>query len=77
MTIATASEVKNNFGKFLDAVQNGEDVIILKNGKAVARMISNEKSISFLSDSLAGVLKGRYDDKNMRAERISKYENPD
>ncbi|MEE0516207.1 MAG: type II toxin-antitoxin system Phd/YefM family antitoxin [Emergencia sp.] len=77
MTIATASEVKNNFGKFLDAVQNGEDVIILKNGKEVARMISNEKSISFLSDSLAGVLKGRYDDKDMRAERISKYENLD
>ena len=77
MTIATASEVKNNFGKFLDAVQNGEDVIILKNGKEVARMISNEKSISFLSDSLAGVLKGRYEDKDMRAERISKYENLD
>lgn len=57
MTIATASEVKNNFGKFLDAVQNGEDVIILKNGKEVARMISNEKSISFLSDSLGRCIK--------------------
>lgn len=75
MTTATATEVQNNFGKYLQMVQGGGEVIVLKNGKEVARLISYEKSVSFLTDSLTGVLKGDYDDKDMRAEQMKKYEN--
>ena len=77
MTTATATEVQNNFGKYLAMVQNGDEVIVLKNGKEVARLISNEKSISFLTDSLVGVLSGNYDDKEIRTERMKKYEDAD
>ena len=77
MTTATATEVQNNFGKYLAMVQNGDEVIVLKNGKEVARLISNEKSISFLTDSLVGVLSGNYDDKEIRTERMKKYEGAD
>ena len=77
MTTVTATELQNNFGKYLQYVQNGEDVIILKNGKEVARLISHEKSISYLSDSLQGVLKGDYTKESITKERISKYENID
>ena len=77
MTVATATEVQNNFGRFLQyAIDEGE-VIILKNGKEVARLISNEKSVSFLTDSLRGVLKNDYDDKALRAERILSNEGLD
>ena len=76
-TTATATEVQNNFGKYLSIVQNGGEVIILKNGKETARLISNEKSISFLTDSLTGILTKDYDDKEVRAEQLRKYESVD
>ncbi len=77
MTTATATDVQNNFGKYLHLVQSGEEVIILRNGKEMARLISHEKSVSFLTDSLTGILKNDYDDKNVRAERMAKYESFD
>ena len=77
MTTATATEVQNNFGKYLSMVQRGDEVIVLKNGKEVARLISNERSVSFLTDSLIGVLSGNYDDEEIRTERMKKYESAD
>ena len=74
MTTVSATEIQNNFGKYLQYVQTGEDVIIIKNGKEVARLISHEKSISFLTDSLVGVIKGNYDYNEIKAERSRKYE---
>ena len=32
-TVATATEMKNNFGRYLDMVMKGEEVIVTKNGK--------------------------------------------
>ncbi len=77
MTAVTATELQNNFGKYLQSVQNGNEVIILRNGKEVARIISHDKSVSFLTDSLVGTLKGDYDDKAVKAERRKKYETID
>ncbi len=77
MTTVTATELQNNFGKYLQAVQEGNEVIILKNGKEVARLISHDKSVSFLTDSLVGVMKGTYDAKAVRTERMKKYESND
>ena len=74
---ATTTEVQNNFGKYLQRVISGEDIIILKNGAEVARLVSNEKSVSFLTDSLAGILKNNYEDKKIRTERMTKYESVD
>ena len=72
MTTVTATDLQNNFGKYLQSVQMGEEVIILRNGKEVARLISHEKSVSFLTDSLCGVLSNNYDDKSVRNERMKK-----
>ncbi len=77
MTTVTATELQNNFGKYLQYVQDGNEVIVLRNGKEVARLISHEKSVSFLTDSLVGVLKGTYDDKAIRVERMKKHESID
>ena len=75
MTTVTTTELQQDFGKYLQMVQAGGEVIILKNGKEVARLISHEKSISLLTDSLTGILKGDYDDKMITKERMQKYEN--
>ena len=77
MTTATATEVQNNFGKFLKMVQEGQEIVIMKNGSEVARLISKGQTVSFLSDSLVGVLSSDVDEKNARAERMARYESAD
>ena len=72
MTTATATEVQNNFGRFLQSVIDGNEVVILKNGKEVARLVSRESTVSYLTDSLLGVLSGDYDEKKLRSERYEK-----
>ncbi len=74
MTMATATEVQNNFGRFLKVAQEGGEVVILKNGVEVARLVSKDKTMSFLSDQLVGVLSGDVDEKDARAERMKRNE---
>lgn len=57
-TIATATEMQNNFGRYLTLVQDGGEVIVTKNGKEVGRFIPRAAAISYLTDSLTGILKG-------------------
>lgn len=73
MTTVTTTELQNNFGKYLQYVQTGEEVIIMKNGKEVAKLISYDKNVSFLSDKLVGVLKNEYDLDDIKKERLNKY----
>ena len=63
--------------KIMQMAQAGGEVIVVKNGKEVARLVSYDRSVSFLTDSLTGVLKGDYDEKQIRMERMGKYENTD
>lgn len=77
ITTVSATDIQNNFGHYLQAVQSGDEIIILKSGKEVARMVSNTAAISFLSDSLVGVLKNDYNEKEMIQERIEKHESID
>ncbi len=74
MMVITATEMQNNFGHYLQAVQSGDEIIILKNGNKVARLIAYDASLSYLTDSLTGVLKNNYDEKKMNAERIEMHE---
>ena len=61
IVIATATEMQNNFGRYLAMVQEGNEIIVTKNGKEVGRFIPREKAVSYLTDSLAGILKGDTD----------------
>ena len=73
MVVISATEFQNNVGKYLQYVQSGKEVVILRNGKEVARLVSHDKSIAFLSDSLKGVLKEDYNESNIIEERLNKY----
>ena len=74
MKMASATEVQNNFGRYLQyAIEQGE-VIILRNGKRVARIVSEEATVGFLTDSLRGVLKQQYTDDEVKAARCEKYD---
>lgn len=75
--VVTATKFQNNFGKFLQFVQEGNEVVIFKNGKEVARLISKQTSRQFLVDSLAGILKNDTDEKEITEERVRAHEDPD
>ena len=77
MTIVTATEMQNNFGRFLKMVQEGHEIVIIKNGTEVARLISKAQTVSFLADTLVGVLSSDVDEKQARAERMARYEGAD
>jgi prevent-host-death family protein len=72
---ATATEMQNNFGRYLNIVMNGSEVIVTKNGKEVGRFIPKDAAVSYLTDSLTGILKGDYDLDEVRDEHLrAKYE---
>ena len=71
--IITATEFKNNFGKYLDLIEH-EDIFITRNGKTVAKIVNPRISAV---DSLRGMLKDgpvEIDKDYRREERLSKYE---
>lgn len=72
MIVASDTDVQRNFDRYLQSVQSGDEIIILKNGKEAARLVSYDSSVSFLTDSLTGILKNDYDDKKINMERIEK-----
>ena len=72
---ATATEMQNNFGKYLSLVMAGQEIIVTKNGREVGRFIPKDAAVSYLTDSLTGILKGNYDIDQTKEERLrEKYE---
>ncbi len=72
---ATATEMQNNFGRYLSIVMSGHEVIVTKNGKEVGRFVPRDAAISYLTDSLAGILKENHDADQAREEGLKeKYE---
>ena len=67
---ATATEMQNNFGKYLNLILEGKEVIVTKNGKEVGRFIPKEATLSYLTDSLAGILKQDHELEQAREERM-------
>ena len=76
MTTANVTEIENDFGKFLKMVQKEQEIVILKDGVEIARLISKDRTAS-LSDSLVGVLSADVDEKKVREERIKRHESSD
>lgn len=78
ITMATATEMQNNFGKYLNLIISGQQIIVTKNGKEVGRFIPKDTAVSYLTDSLTGILKGDSDVDQAKAERLAqKYETVD
>ncbi|MCD7825510.1 MAG: type II toxin-antitoxin system prevent-host-death family antitoxin [Clostridiaceae bacterium] len=77
-TTVTATEMQNNFGKYLDLVIEGQEVIVTKNGREVGRLIPKSAAVSYLTDSLPEISKGDYDLDEVKSERLrEKYEAAD
>ena len=71
---ATATEMQNNFGRYLNLVMSGQEVIVTKKGREVGRFIPKDAAVSYLTDSLTGILKEDYDLDEVKAESMrAKY----
>jgi antitoxin (DNA-binding transcriptional repressor) of toxin-antitoxin stability system len=67
--------MQNNFGRYLSLVIGGAEVIVTKNGKEVGRFVPKDATISYLTDSLTGILKGDMDEYQVRDVALrEKYE---
>ncbi len=77
-TTATATEMQNNFGRYLNMVIGGQEVIVTKNGREVGRFIPKSASVSFLTDALTGILPANIDlDEAKESYLKEKYETAD
>ena len=68
---ATATEMQNNFGRYLNLVMSGQEVIVTKNGREVGRFVSKDAAVSYLTDSLIGILKEDYSLEEVKTERLT------
>lgn len=74
MITATATAMQNNFGRYLNLMMSGQEIIVTKNGKEVGRFIPKEAAVSYLTDSLTGILKEKNDLAKIKEEDLkAKY----
>jgi prevent-host-death family protein len=69
--IASATDVQNNFGKYLELAANRE-IVITRNGLPVARLLGMKESVSFLSDRLVGIIADDPDEDEEKNERLAR-----
>lgn len=55
MLIASATQMKNRFGRYLRHVQEYGEVYIEKHGRLVAKLITIEHSQSCIGDEIRGI----------------------
>ena len=72
----TATEMQNKFGRYLNLVMSGHEVIVTKNGREVGRFIPKNAAVSYLTDSLTGVLKESKDLDELKAEKLAEKYGP-
>lgn len=71
--IVTATELKNNLGKYLELAAM-QDVFITKNGKSIARLTSPSINKLSVLDDLVGVIPSQevIDENTIRKERMAR-----
>ena len=73
--MVTATEFKNNIGKYL-AIVSTEDIFITKNGKNIAKLSNTKQDRVDIIKSLVGIIPNDGATlKQIREERLARYEN--
>jgi prevent-host-death family protein len=69
--IVNSTDVQNNFGKYLE-LAGGQEIVITKNGQPVARLLGMQNIVSFLSDSLLGLIPPDVNEADEKDERLTR-----
>ena len=70
--IVNSTKVQNNFGKYLELASR-QEIVITKNGTAVARLIGTGVQKKSLSEQLRGIIPSDVDEKSIKAEKVSRH----
>jgi len=74
--LVTATEFKNNIGKYLLIVAD-EEIIITKNGKNIAKLSKATQDKVELAKSLFGIIPPDTSLEQAKEERLARYESTD
>ena len=69
--VVTSTDVQNNFGKYLD-MASSQEIIITRNGTAVARLIGIKSKEKSLASRLVGLVPADVDEDAIKAERLAR-----
>ena len=69
--LVNSTDIQNNFGRYLDLASE-QEIIITKNGTPVARLLGMKKTVSFLADSLVGLVPSDVDEDSIKTERLAR-----
>ncbi len=59
--VATVAEMQKDFERYVEAVLNGDTVVVTKDEKEVGRFMPKGAAKSYLTDSLIGLIKNDYE----------------
>ncbi|MBO6177607.1 MAG: hypothetical protein J6O04_00320 [Selenomonadaceae bacterium] len=54
---ATAANIEQNISQYMQSMESGDEIIIFDNGQEIGRLVPKGVAVSFLTDSLVGILK--------------------
>ncbi len=73
MILVTATEIKNNFGKYIKMLEDEGEIVITQYGKEVARLVSKDAVHKSLLEDYRGIIKHHYDLDEIKEERANRY----
>ena len=73
--IVSSTEVQNNFGKYLELASR-QEIVITKNGAAIARLIGMRVREKSIAEQLRGIIPADVDEDAIKAKRMERHENP-
>ena len=71
-----STEIQNDFQRYLNLVMSGQELIVTKNGREVGRFIPKNAAVSYLTDSLTGILKEGRNLNEIKAEKLAEMYGP-
>ena len=69
--IVNSTDLQNNFGKYLN-LASGQEIIITKNGTAVAKLIGIKTKEKSLASRLLGLVPVEVDEDAIKGERLAR-----
>ena len=75
MIIVTVNEIQNDFDRYLALIMNGQEIVITNNGQELGRFVPKNPTVSYLTDSLTGILKEDYTPDNANLESLKEKYN--
>ncbi len=70
--VASREAVQENISEYLDMMENGQEIIMTKDGKEIGRFLPRNKVVSFAAERLAGILHGNADVDKIKEEALRK-----